>query len=256
MDGGRNMFAQTTEQADIRIPTGIQGLDALIQGGLPEKSITLVSGPPGAGKSIFCFQFLNASVQRGEKVLYLTLDKKEDGVLYQTKKIGFDFQESIEKGQAKFRYLNINQKLVYETMSNEILSGEYDRIVLDSITPLSEMPMYLQSTETKNNTDYSFINSDEYHNTQTGPVRRRHLRYIINALETSEATSIITSELPMGSTNLSRDGISEFLADGVIVLNLDPTMDRRKLSIMKMRNTKHTLKPQNIQIEQGGITFL
>lgn len=250
------MFMQKTEQTDRRIPTGIQGLDAIIQGGFPEKSITLVSGPPGAGKSIFCFQFLYESVQKGEKVLYLTLDKKEDGVVYQTKKIGFDFQEAIENGQAKFLYLNINKKLVYETMSNEILSGEYTRIVLDSISPLSEMPLYLQSPDKKNNSDYSFINSDEFNSQQAGPVRRRHLRYIINALETSEATSIITSELPMGSTNLSRDGISEFLADGVIILTFDPTMDRRKLSVMKMRNTKHTLKPQNMQIDQGGITFI
>ena len=78
----------------------------------------------------------------------------------------------------------------------------------------------------------------------------------MNALESSESTAIVTSELPMGSTNLSRDGISEFLADGVITLNFDQTMDRRKLSIMKMRNTKHTLKPQEIQIGPGGITLV
>ena len=55
---------------------------------------------------------------------------------------------------------------------------------------------------------------------------------------------------------LSRDGISEFLADGVITLSFDPTMDRRKLAVMKMRNTKHTLKPQSIQIDTGGIKLV
>jgi KaiC/GvpD/RAD55 family RecA-like ATPase len=78
----------------------------------------------------------------------------------------------------------------------------------------------------------------------------------MNALETSRCTAVVTSELPCGSTNYSRDGLSEFLADGVIVLNLDPTMDRRKLSIMKMRSTKHTLKPQNIEIGRGGIQIV
>jgi len=238
-----------------RVKTGVDGLDTLIEGGLPEKSITLVSGSPGAGKSILCFQFINQGIQNGEKTLYLTLDKKEEGILLQAKKLGFDFQPAIEKGQATFRYLNINKKLVYETMSDEILSGNYDRIVLDSITPLAEMPLYLTNTQNGNGSGYSFIDSDrESINPSTTP-HRKHILYIINALENSEATSVITSELSVGSANLSRDGISEFLADAVILLKADPTMDRRKLSIFKMRNTKHTLKPQDVQITKNGLVL-
>ena len=85
------------------------------------------------------------------------------------------------------------------------------------------------------------------------PTRRLHLHYIMNALETAQCTSLVTSEVPVGSSGLSRDSISEFLADGVITLSLDPTMDRRKLSVVKMRSTKHTLRPQDIEIGRGGI---
>ena len=77
----------------------------------------------------------------------------------------------------------------------------------------------------------------------------------MNALESSGATSVVTSELQLGSTALSRDGVSEFLADGVITLSYDTTMDRRKLAIVKMRNTKHSLKPQNMSITGNGITL-
>lgn len=45
---------------------------------------------------------------------------------------------------------------------------------------------------------------------------------------------------------------SEFLADGILLLDLDTTMDRRKLTIRKMRGTKHTLKPYNIAITESG----
>jgi KaiC/GvpD/RAD55 family RecA-like ATPase len=237
-----------------RIRTGIDGLDGIIDGGLPEKSITLISGPPGSGKSIFCFQFLYEGVKKGEKCLFLTLDKKVNGLLIQAKKLGFDFQPAIEKKLAKFLFLNVNKKLVYESMTNEILSGEYDRVVLDSITPLSEMPIYVKGTES--NFDISIINSEEVPDNTNLPVRRLHLRFIMDALETAETTSIVTSELLVGSSLLSRDGISEFLVDGVITLNFDPTMDRRKLSVMKMRNTKHTLRPQDIEIGEGGIRFI
>ena len=238
-----------------RIKTGVEGLDAILNGGLPKNSITLVSGPPGGGKSIFCFQFLNEGVKNGEKCLFLTLDKKVEGILLQARELGFDFQSAIEKNLVKVLYLNLNKKLVYETMTNEILSGEFDRVILDSITPLSEMPIFMTNTE-DGNLDVSMINTSDYPEGVNIPTRRLHLRFIMSALESSKSTSLVTSELPLGSSLLSRDGISEFLADGVIKLSYDPTMDRRKLSVMKMRNTKHTLKPQDIVIDIGGIRLV
>jgi len=236
-----------------RVHTGIKGLDNLISGGIPKHSITLVSGPPGSGKTIFCFQFLQKGIEEGEKCLFLTLDKKIEGLLTQATELGIDFQSAIEKGQCKFLFLNINKKLIYETMINEILSGNYDRVVLDSITPLSEMPIYVNNPEFT-----SEVNSIDHEELTAGafPVRRLHLHYIVNALETANCTALVTSELPSGSTNLSRDGLSEFLADGVIVLSLDPTMDRRKLAVMKMRSTKHTLKLQDFIIGKGGIQLV
>lgn len=238
-----------------RLKTGIKGLDELIEGGLPEKSINLVSGPPGSGKSIFSFQFLYEGALNNETGLYLSLDKNVEGLLIQSKKLGLEFKPYIENKNMKFRYLNINKKLIYEAMVNEILSGEYDRIVLDSITPLSEMPIFSNYIN-NNESDINIIDSQEYSPNTNLPMKRLHLHYIINSLESTGSTSLITSELPMGSSLFSRDGISEFLADGVIILNFDPTMNRRKISVMKMRNTKHTLKPQDIEISYGGIQLI
>jgi circadian clock protein KaiC len=237
-----------------RVKTGISGLDQLIEGGIPKGTVTLVSGPPGSGKTILCYQFLFQGITEGDKCLFLTLDKKVEGLISQSKEIGIDFQPAIDKGKIKFLFLNINKKLIYEAMTNEILSGEYERIVLDSITPLSEMPIYIQNAEFKSS-DISVINPDDFSPSDTLPIRRLHLHYIMNTLDAARSTSLVTSELPVGSASLSRDGISEFLADGVITLSVDPTMDRRKLSVMKMRSTKHTLKPQDIEIGKGGIKF-
>lgn len=237
-----------------RVKTGVHGLDDLISGGLPKETITLISGPPGSGKTILCSQFLYKGIEEGDRCLFLTLDKKVDGLITQTTELGLDFHPAIEKGQIKFLYLNINKKLIYETMANEILSGNYDRVVLDSITPLSEMPIYINNPQLSN--DINIIDPDQLSGEGTYPIRRLHLHYIMNALQTAKSTSLVTSELPSGSKNLSRDGLSEFLADGVIIMSLDPTMDRRKLSVVKMRSTKHTLKPQDIEIGKGGIRII
>ena len=245
MDGLRKME---------RVRTGIDGLDEIIGGGVPKGTVTLISGPPGSGKTIFCYQFLYKGIEEGDKCLFLTLDKKVDGLLIQAQELGFDFQPAIERGQIKFLFLDINKKLIYEVMTNEVLSGEYDRVVLDSITPLSEMPIYMRHAGVTN--DINIINPEDFSPGDTFPIRRLHLHYIMNALDTAKCTSLVTSELPSNSTALSRDGISEFLADAVIVLSLDPTMDRRKLSVMKMRSTKHTLRPLDIEIGRGGIRLI
>jgi KaiC/GvpD/RAD55 family RecA-like ATPase len=237
-----------------RVKTGVDGLDNLISGGLPKDTITLISGPPGSGKTILCCQFLHKGLEEGDKCLFMTLDKKIEGLLSQTRALDLDFQLAIEKGQIKFLHLDVNKKLVYETMVNEILSGNYERIVLDSITPLSERPIYVNNLDLTD--DINIVEPEGTSIDGTLPTRRLHLHYIMNALQTVKCTSLVTSELPHGSSQLSRDGLSEFLADGVIVMSLDPTMDRRKLAVMKMRNTKHTLKPQDIMIGKGGVTII
>jgi KaiC/GvpD/RAD55 family RecA-like ATPase len=81
-----------------------------------------------------------------------------------------------------------------------------------------------------------------------------HVRRLMSILEEDDCTALVTSEVAEGSRNLSRDSVSEFLVDGILVLDLDPSIDRRKLTIRKMRGTKHTLKPRDIEImSKGGI---
>lgn len=235
-----------------RLPIGVPKLDELLGGGLPKGSTTLVSGPPGSGKTILCYNFLYQGVQHGEKCLFLTLDKQVDGLLTQAEGLGFDFQPFIGNGLAKFLFLNINKKMVYETMLNEILTGTYNRIALDSITPLSEMPI-LVSSERRSN-DLSEFDSEDYAEGKL-PIRRLHLMFIVQALETAKTTALITSEIPMGSPFLSRDSITEYLVDGVISLSYNPDSSSRTLSIIKMRNTKHNMFKHSMEIDVGGITI-
>lgn len=175
-----------------------------------------------------------------------------DGLLEQAEGLGFDFRPYIENGLAKFLFLNINKKLVYETMIEEILSGNYHRIVLDSITPLSEMPVHVLREHRSD--DLTEHDSEELKK-EGIPVLRLNLMFIVHTLETAKATAMITSEIPVGSKALSRDTMSEYISDGVIFMNYDADMDERILSIMKMRNTYHTQKPQPIRIGLNGISF-
>ena len=56
----------------VRIPTGIPGLDEMIEGGFPFPSVVLVSGPAGTGKTTFALKYLCEGAKKGEQGLYFT----------------------------------------------------------------------------------------------------------------------------------------------------------------------------------------
>ena len=63
------------EQREASVFTGITGLDHILGRGLPGKRVYLVEGDPGAGKTTLGLQFLREGIDRGEKVLYVTLSE-------------------------------------------------------------------------------------------------------------------------------------------------------------------------------------
>jgi len=241
---------------DNRLRTGIQGLDELLQGGYPEKSIILVAGTPGTGKTIVCYQYLYNGILNKEKCLFLTSDERTENLVCQAKKFGFDFDTAMTNGQLKFMFLDLEKHSIHKEMENEIRLGKYSRVVLDSLTPLSEMPVWVV------NRGSEIIPSADTMTTTPLPLdsiqaTRMHVRRLLRILQENDCTALVTSEITEGSRNLSRDSVSEFLVDGILVLDLDPSMDRRKLTIRKMRGTKHTLKPRDIEISsKGGIRIL
>src|SRR3954464_4797948 len=66
-----------SDQGDRRCPSGIEGLDDILAGGLPRDCFYLVQGDPGSGKTTLALQFLLEGVRLGEKVLHITLSEKK-----------------------------------------------------------------------------------------------------------------------------------------------------------------------------------
>jgi circadian clock protein KaiC len=58
-----------------RVRTGIAGFDAATGGGLPAGTRTVLYGPSGTGKTVFCLQFLWCGLQAGESVAYNAADR-------------------------------------------------------------------------------------------------------------------------------------------------------------------------------------
>jgi circadian clock protein KaiC len=58
-----------------RVPTGIESLDYLLCGGLPQGRLYVIEGDPGAGKTTLALQFLLEGARLGERCLYVTLSE-------------------------------------------------------------------------------------------------------------------------------------------------------------------------------------
>ncbi|MEM4222245.1 MAG: ATPase domain-containing protein, partial [archaeon] len=83
-----------------RVPTGIPGLDSLIQGGFPKGRTILVAGPTGAGKSILGMQFLYKGIMEyGEPGVFFTLDEPANQLREDMAVFGWDLEDLENSGK-------------------------------------------------------------------------------------------------------------------------------------------------------------
>lgn len=80
---------------------------------------------------------------------------------------------------------------------------------------------------------------------------------MIECIKNLKLTSLIVSELPEETAFLSRDTMSEFLSDGVILLkHVSMGEDlNRTLEVRKMRRTSIKGGPRTYEILPNGITL-
>ena len=80
--------------------TGITGLDDILNGGIVKNSTTLVSGNPGAGKSLLGIQYIYNGVEMfDEEGIFLSFEENESDIREAAESIGFDnWADHVEEG--------------------------------------------------------------------------------------------------------------------------------------------------------------
>jgi circadian clock protein KaiC len=234
-----------------RVTTGIDGLDELMEGGFPKGSVVLVSGSPGAGKTIFGLQFLKKGADSGERGLYLTFEETRPFVLEQASRFNWDL-EALERDY-KLRIVTLLmghtsiEKVIAE-IDELVKKFQPNRIVLDSLTMLQ---VYMNVLIDSKNVEMLGVSDKSYDS-----LTRKAVADIIQRVRGYGATAIVTSELQEGSQWYSRDTVSEFLCDGVIKLTKIESIGKRMLTIGKMRSTRHDVLPKAINIGEDGIILV
>ncbi|WP_129113154.1 KaiC domain-containing protein [Halegenticoccus tardaugens] len=232
-------FDEEEFESDIeRIEIGIEGLDEMILGGVPKRSLIVVVGSAGTGKTTFGLQFLHETLRSDGKAVYVTLEESRDAILSTAEEKGWPFREYEDGGRLAVVALDpIEMANSLASIRNELprLIDEFDadRLVLDSVS-LLEM-MYDHPSK-----------------------RRSEVFDFARALKKAGVTTMLTSEASEDSPYASRHGIVEYLTDAVFVLQYVRPSDFREtrlaVEIQKIRDANHSRETKPYEITRKGIS--
>jgi len=217
-----------------RVPSGIKGLDKLMEGGFVKGSSNLVSGSAGTGKTIFCSQFIWEGLKRGESCMFITLEERPEDILGDIERFGWDFQKYIDEKKLFLLYKDPFQITdITSPLLDEIKEKDVHRVAIDSTAVFG---MYYK---------------------EPFEIRKQLLK-LLNGLKDTGVTSLLTSELSEAPITLAKFGVEEFIADGVIKLDFLGLGGRASfnLQIRKMRRTAHKKESFGYRVTNKGIEVL
>jgi len=238
-----------------RIPTGVKGLDDVLNGGLPKGRIVLVVGSPGSGKTTFAMQFLVGGAKAGEAGIYVSLDEKPERVKENLASFNWNLDAMEHDGKITFidatQLRRPGQRIVQDRIDTE--SGV--SLVLPELT-LGVLARTIRRVAAEEN----------IHRIAIDPItslmlrypeeakRRRAMLLFFDALESTGCSCIVTSELR--TSQLDRDfQLEEYLSQGVILLHtlIHDGNVIRAVQVEKMRGISHDAQLRPYQITQSGI---
>lgn len=226
-----------------KTPSGIQGLDEVIGGGLPTGRPTLVCGAAGCGKTLFATEFVvRGAIQYDEPGVFMSFEETTEELTANSASLGFDLDRLVASKRLLLDYVRVERSEILET-------GEYDleglfirleyainsikakRVVLDTIESLfSGLPNPM--------------------------ILRAELRRLFRWLKDKGMTTIITGE--QGENSLTRQGLEEYVSDCVIFLDHRVTdqLSTRRMRVVKYRGSTHGTNEYPFLIEDQGISVL
>jgi circadian clock protein KaiC len=243
----------------LRTKTGIQGLDKALSGGVPQGNIVLISGGAGTGKSTFCLQFLiNGAALFGEKGLYISTEQTREELYKQAAGYDWRLADLEQRNLVKILFFDITGPDGFPEKLNALINEfRPKRLVIDSLTTLTDSLIVSGVGEDK---QFSLVQIAETVNPipRTEQIVTKTILYrLFKEIRKFSITTLLTTEMPENQQTLSADGVSEFISDGVLLLNAIAVGDtlNRTMTLRKMRYTKIDAGIKSYDITDAGFAL-
>lgn len=224
------------EFAIERIPSGVQGLDDVLGGGIERGTVTVISGPSGVGKTTTGTTFVTEAARRGEHSAIYLFEETRDLFRYRSEQIGIPVGEMVEDGTLR----------VEEVEPLALSADEFAHRVRDEVEANETRVVMIDGTA-----GYRLSLQDE----DEDLVRELHslCRYLKNVGVTVvliEEVEAATGEFRPTSANIS------YLADNILFLRyLEVDGEIRKaMGVLKKRFSDFEPKLRSFRIGEDGLS--
>lgn len=214
---------------------GIIGLDDMLGGGLIPGSICAIIGTYGTGKTTFALQFIWEGLKKGEHIIYISLEEREERILEYMLQKGWDVKPFFNKSLFILKLdptdFNVANNQIKNELPRLIKQVNAHRVVIDPISLFEDL-------------------------FDTDSVRRQEMFRFVDGMRDQKCTIMMTSETDKDNAFSSRHALIEYLSDTVILLRYvrpsDLTDVHLALEVVKMRMSAHSreIKPYEIQQNQ------
>ncbi len=223
--------------------TGINGLDAITEGGFPTGRSTLVCGAAGCGKTLLSMEFLcNGIIEFNEPGVFIAFEETAEDLAQNVRSLGFDLDELVKNKMLYIDHIRVDRNEIEESGDFD-LEGLFIRLghAIDSV---GAKRVVIDTIETL----FSGI--------QNTMILRSELKRLFLWLKHKGVTSIITAE--RGEGTLTRHGIEEYVSDCVILLDnrVINQVTTRRIRIVKYRGSTHGTNEYPFLIDDDGFSVL
>lgn len=124
-----------------RLSFGLAELDALLCGGVPRHSTTLVAGSTGVGKTLLAAHFAAAGAAAGESTLIYSFFEPPLNTIERARRVGLDLAPAIERGLVTIEYhppLEWEADTVVARILETVRARKVVRLIIDSVVGLEQ----------------------------------------------------------------------------------------------------------------------
>jgi circadian clock protein KaiC len=227
-----------------KVPSGVGGLDDVLDGGLPKGRPTLVCGSAGCGKTLLAMQFLcRGAVDSGEPGVFVAFEETVADLTMNMASIGYDLDKLQRDGLLRIEAIHLDPAELVE-------AGEYD---------LEGLFLRIGSAVSEIGAKRIVVDTIEVlFGALTDPMLvRTELQRLFQYLKDAGLTAIVTAERGDGK-GMSRHGIEEYVSDCVILLDqrIKDDVSTRILRVVKYRGSVHGTNEFPFLISHDGVTVV